>query len=71
MMRHTEAATGGILKKGVLCRGLFFKKIEGLEPATLLKRRPWQRCFPVNFEKFLRTLFLQNTFGGLRLDINS
>ena len=24
-------------------------------PATLLKRRPWHRCFPVNFAKFLRT----------------
>ena len=26
-------------------------------------------CFPVNFEKFLRTPFLQNTSGGLLLDI--
>ena len=26
-------------------------------PATLLKRL-WRRCFPVNFAKFLRTLFL-------------
>ena len=25
--------------------------------ATLLKKRLWQRCFPVNFSKFLRTLF--------------
>ena len=23
--------------------------------ATLLKKRPWHRCFPVNFVKFLRT----------------
>ena len=29
-----------------------------LSPATLLKKRLWQRCFPVNFEKFLRTSFL-------------
>ena len=27
-------------------------------PATLLKKRLWHRCFPVNFEKFLRTPFL-------------
>ena len=33
-------------------------------PATLLKKRLWHRCFPVNFAKFLRTSFLQNTFGG-------
>ena len=30
--------------------------------ATLLKRRLWNRCFPVNFPKFLRTPFVQNTF---------
>ena len=24
-------------------------------PATLLKKRLWHRCFPVNFVKFLRT----------------
>ena len=26
-------------------------------PATLLKKRPWHRCFPKNFAKFLRTHF--------------
>ena len=36
-------------------------------PATLLKKRLWQRCFPVNFGKFLRTPFLQNTSGRLLL----
>ena len=30
----------------------------GLRPATLLKKRLWRRCFPVNFAKFLRTPFL-------------
>ena len=30
-------------------------------PATLLKKRLWRRCFPVNFAKFLRTPALQNT----------
>ena len=29
-----------------------------LSPATLLKKRLWYRCFPVNFVKFLRTLFI-------------
>ena len=50
------------MKKGVLrnfakftgkhlCQSLFFK------PATLLKKRLWYRCFPVNFPKILRTPF--------------
>ena len=30
-------------------------------PATLLKKRLWRSCFPVNFVTFLRTPFLQNT----------
>ena len=32
-----------------------------LRPATLLKKRLWHRCFPVNFVNFLRTFLLQNT----------
>ena len=35
-----------------------------LSPATLLKKRFWHMCFPVNFAKFPRTLFLQNTSAG-------
>ena len=39
-----------------LCQSLFFNKVAGLCPAaTLLKKRLWQKCFPVNFSKFLRT----------------
>ena len=44
-----------------LYEGLFFNKVAGLRPATLLKKRKfmkkrlWHRCFPVNFTKFLRT----------------
>ena len=46
---------------------LFFNKVAGLrpQPATLLKKRLWHRWFPVNFAKFLRTPFLQNTSGRL------
>ena len=29
-----------------------------LRPSTLLKKRLWYRCLPVNFAKFLRTPFL-------------
>ena len=46
-----------------LCQSLFFNKVLGLRPATLLKKRLWHMCFPVNFVKFLRTPFLQNTSG--------
>ena len=59
---------GVFCKKGVLrkfakitgkhlCQSLFFNKVVGLRLATLLKKRLWHRCFPVNFAKFLRTPF--------------
>ena len=37
--------------------------------ATLLKRRLRYRCFPMNFEKFLRTPFLQSTCGRLLFEL--
>ena len=37
-----------------LCQSLFFNKVAGLR----------QSCFLINFTKFLRTPFLQNTSGG-------
>ena len=40
-----------------LCQSLFFDKVAGLRPATLLKKRLWHRCFPVNFAEFLWTPF--------------
>ena len=39
---------------------------KSLRTATLLKK-DWHRCFPVNFAKFLRAPFLQNTSGRLLL----
>ena len=39
-------------------------RVRVLRPPTLLKKRFWHRCFPVNFAKFLRTPFLQNTSDG-------
>ena len=44
-----------------------FNKVAGLRPATLLKKRLWHKCVPVNFAKFLRTPLLQNTSGWLLL----
>ena len=58
------------VKKGVLKK---FAKFTGKHlrqrPATLSKKRLWRRCFPVNFAKFLRTPFLQNTPGRLLLQL--
>ena len=39
----------------------------GLSPTTLLKKRLWHRCFPVNFVKFLRTPFFTNHLWWLLL----
>ena len=50
-----------------LFQSLIFDKVAGMRPATLLKMRLWYRYFPVNFAKFLRAPFLQNTSGRLLL----
>ena len=47
-----------------LCQSLFFNKVADPRPATLFNKRLWHRCFPVNFVKFQRTPFLQNTSCG-------
>ena len=78
----SEAATRGVLCEKVfleisqnaqkhLCQSLFFNKGAGLSPATLLKKRLWQRCFLVNFVNFQRIHFLQNTSGRLLLEVNN
>ena len=36
---------------------LFYNKVAGPEPGTLLKKRLWHICFPMNFAKFQRTPF--------------
>ena len=62
-LRHFRSSLPEVFcKKGVLRN---FAKFTGkhLWPATLLKKGLWHRCFPVNFAKFLRTPFLQNTDG--------
>ena len=52
----SEAATRGVLLKKVFLR-----------PATLLKKRLWHRCFPLNFVNCSRIPLLQNTSGRLLL----
>ena len=39
----------------------YFNRVSGLRAVTLLKRRLQETCFQLNFMKFLRTPFLQNT----------
>ena len=39
------------------------------QPAILLKKRVWQRSFPMDFVNLLRTPFFQNTFRRLLLEI--
>ena len=50
-----------------LGQSLFLNKVTGLRAATLLKKKLWHKCFPVNFAKFLRTPYLQNTSEWLLL----
>ena len=56
-------------KKGILRS---FTKFTGkhLKPATLLKKRLWHRCFPVNSVKFLRTPFYKEHLWWLLLFIH-
>ena len=48
----------------------YFNKFAGLRPATLLKKSLWQRCFPLNFVKFLRTPFFTEYLWLLLLYIS-
>ena len=53
---YSEAAT-----EGVPCKKVFFKILQNSQENTC--GRVFFSRFPVNFAKFLRTSFLQNTFG--------
>ena len=82
--KDSEAATGGVLLKKLFLKALqnsqehtsakvsFFNKVVFFnEAATLLKKRLWHKCFLVNFAKFLKTPFSQNTSGRLLLKIET
>ena len=51
-----------------LRQSLFFNNVAGLRSTTLLKKRLWRRCFPVNFAKFLRTTFFTEHLRWLLLN---
>ena len=50
VLRNFTKFTGTYLRQS-----LFFNKVAGLRPTTLLKKRLLHRCLPVNFNNFLRT----------------
>ena len=50
-----------------LYQSLSFDKLVGLRPATLLKKRLWDRCFPVNFAKMFRAPFVSEHLRWLLL----
>ena len=54
-----------------LCQSLIFNEFGHLRSATLLKKRLWHRCFPVNFTKFLRTPFLTEHLLWLLLEFTT
>ena len=62
VLRNFERFTGKHL-----CQSLLFNNVVGLRTATLLKKRFWYRCFPVNFWKFLKTLFITEPLWWLLL----
>ena len=58
--------------KAVVCRcssKQVFLKISGLQGCSFIKKRLQQRCFPVKFEKFLRTHFFTEHLRWLLLNI--
>ena len=57
------------LQENTCASASFFNNVAGLRSATLLKKRLWHRCFPVNFAKFLGTPFLQKASGRLLLSL--
>ena len=58
-------------KRNTCARVSFLIKLQawGLRPATLLKVRLWHKCFPVNFDKFLRRSFLRENLQWLLLNV--
>ena len=56
-------------KKGVLRNFAIFTGKQTPAPVYFLisKKRPWHKCFPVNFVKFLRTSFLTQHLWWLLL----
>ena len=52
-----------------LCQSFFFNKAAGVRSATLLKKRLWHMCFPVNFVRFPRISFYIEHFWWLLINL--
>ena len=77
----SEVSTRGVLYEKVLleisqnqqektcARVSFLRKLQISAWNLIKKKNLWHRWFPVNFSRFLRIYFLQNTFGRLVLSI--
>ena len=63
--RTSKASINRYGEMGSPWRARFSKLKYGVvKSLSLLKKRFWHSYFPVNFVKFLRTLFFKNTSGG-------
>ena len=70
-LSSSETATGGVLWKKVFLKiSQNSQKNTCATVAFLIKKRPWHRCFRVNFAKFLRKPFWQNISGRLLLSVS-
>ena len=67
MQKHVKCFCDDYNLKGLMQQPTFHNNLDRSGPATLLKKRFWHRCFPVNFAKFLRIPFLKDTSGRLLL----
>ena len=61
VLRNFAKFTGKSLRQII-----FLIKLQASDhrPTTLLKKNLWNRCFPVNFVKFLRTPFYRTHLGN-------
>ena len=66
-LRCKQFRSKGVLRKHLCQRPATLLKKRLWSPATLLKKRLCHRCFRVNFVKFPRTPFLQNSSRRLLL----
>ena len=57
-------------RESTCTRVSFWIKLQAWGLQLYLKKRLWHMCFPVNFAKFLKTVFLQNTSGALLLTVS-
>ena len=61
-----QASACNFVKRDILAQ-VFFSEFCKIWAWNFIKKRPWHRCFPVNFAKFLGTPFLSEHFRWLRL----